>query len=96
MKAELHYCENIVLITIFTEPKAMPSSHKLDCIWGERKIEPEIQCVITLAIMLVKDDLISPSICIMLTSVLAQGGWEGRTYLKSRKGGRNVVQKGEG
>lgn len=96
MKAELHYCENIVLITIIAEPKAMPSSHKLDCIWGKRKIEPEIQCVITLAIILEKDDLISPSICIMLTSILAHGGWERRTYLKSRKGGKNVVQIGGG
>lgn len=56
MKEKLHQCENIILITIFPETKAMPSSHKLDYILGKRSIESEVHCVITLARMLEKDD----------------------------------------
>lgn len=37
IKAELHQCENIVLVTLFPVPKAMPGSHKFDFIWGNRK-----------------------------------------------------------
>lgn len=54
MKAELHQCENSILKTIFSETKAMPSSHKLDYTFTEEKIDSAVQCVITPVIMLEK------------------------------------------
>ena len=53
-KAELHQCENSILIAIFSNPKAMPSSHKLDYTFTEEKIDSAVQCVITPVIMLKK------------------------------------------